>query len=95
MNAPFRLGSTAGGYRSSNIATIFLRERHMIRIALAGLVTAAAAGSALALIPAQQIAWFPEFGKETVIAKTTTWEIVSPLTVQECLDDACTMTISN
>jgi hypothetical protein len=67
----------------------------MIRIALAGLITAAAAGSALALIPVHQATEFPATRHETVIAKTETWSLVSPLTVDECIDDECTMTVSN
>lgn len=67
----------------------------MIRIALAGLITAAAAGSALALIPAHEATWLPVTSHETVIAKSETWTLVSPLTVNECIDDACTMTVSN
>lgn len=95
MNGPFRSGSRAKGYRSSNIATDYSRETNMIRIALAGLITAAAAGSALALIPAHQATELAATRHETVIAKTETWSAVSPLTVDECIDDACTMTISN
>jgi hypothetical protein len=95
MNGSFRLGSEAFIYSPPNIATNFLREKQMIRIALAAVISAAAAGSALALIPAEQVTSINDTRNETIISKTETWSLVSPLTVEECVDEACTMTVSN
>jgi hypothetical protein len=95
MNGSFRFGSASRGYLRAIEFELLRDSRMIVRIAFATLLTAAAAGSAFALIPAGQVTAIADTARETVIAKTETWSLVSPLTVAECIDDECTMTVSN
>lgn len=59
------------------------------RFALAALIAASAAGSAFALIPAEQVSALDVTVNETIIEKTQDWQLFNPLTVEECQTATC------
>jgi hypothetical protein len=66
-----------------------MMEDNMItRLALAALISAAAAGSAFALIPAGEATRIGT-ANETIIPKTQAWEVINTLTVEECATETC------
>ena len=65
----------------------------MKRTSIYLLIALASAASAFAAVsPSERTAFQPETRHETVIEKNQAFPLVGPLTVEECLDEACTIT---
>jgi hypothetical protein len=59
------------------------------RLTLASLIGLAAAGSALALIPAVQVTGIASSANETIIEKNQYWPVLGPVTVEPCATESC------
>jgi hypothetical protein len=69
-------------------------EKMIARIALAALIAASAAGSALALIPDSEFTAIEAYANETIVTKSQSWHLIDTLTVEECLTETCEDTAS-
>jgi hypothetical protein len=66
-----------------------MEEKMIARFALAALIAASAAGSALALIPEAEIVSLDSTANETIIPKTQDWQLINTLTVEDCRTATC------
>ena len=67
-------------------------KRTTIILLIAALASAASALASVA--PGERTELEPASGHETVIEKNQAFPLVGPFTVEECLDDTCTVTRS-